>query len=102
MERRILLAAAAVLFAGPALADETCLADTNGQQCDVFLEQYRVDQVPVGTTDMWASKPFVMENYRDLRTGTNPPTGGDVLYWDGETAMVVPEGSGPQVKIADW
>jgi hypothetical protein len=102
MERRLLLAAAAMLFAVPALADDNCLGDAHSQQCDVFLEQYRAEETPVGTTDMWASEPFVMEDFPELRGGTNSPAGDDVLYWDGETAMVVPEDSGPQVKIADW
>lgn len=116
MLRRTTLAAATILLAGPALlagpsllagsalADDTCLPDATGEQCDLFLGQYRADETPVGTTDVWSTKPFVMENFRylDSRRPLESPRGDDVLYWDGESAMVVPEESGPQVKIADW
>ncbi len=88
------------------MADDTCLDDGPGSQCDIFMDQYRADETPVGTTNVWTSKPFVVENFRYLDSGstrTLPRGGGEnVLYWDGESAMVVPEESGPQVKIADW
>jgi hypothetical protein len=98
------LAAAAVLFIGPALADETCLTDANGAQCDMFLEEYRADEVPVGVTNVWASDEFLLEQYQDFRpeSAVEFPSGEDVLYWDGDSAMIVSEESGPRLEIADW
>ena len=104
MLRRITLAAAALVLAGPALADETCLPDARGAQCDVFLDDYRSDEVPVGTTDVWATDEFLLEQYQDFRpeSAVEFPGGDDVLYWDGESAAVIPEESGPRLEIADW
>ena len=105
MRNHMLLAAAAILLAAPALADETCLQDTNGAQCDIFMDDYHADKTPIGTTNVWTTKPFLLENFRYFNSGSTLPVprrGGDVLYWDGTSAMVVPEDSGPQVKIADW
>ena len=104
MLRRTTLAIAAVLLAGPAIADETCLPDARGAQCDVFLEQYRNDEVPVGTTNVWASEKALVEEHQgpSAESGVEFPTGDDVIYWDGESAMVVPEETGPRVKVADW
>ena len=104
MQRGMTLAAAAILLAAPAMAGETCLPDARGAQCDVFLDQYRSDEVPVGTTDVWATDQALVEPYQDFHpeSAVEFPTGDDVLYWDGDSAMIVPEESGPQVKIADW
>lgn len=104
MLRHMTLAAAAIVLAAPALADETCLSDRYGEQCDIFMEQYRADETPVGTTNVWSNESFVIEDFHYFDSGSTLEfgSGGDVLYWDGESAMVVPEDSGPQVKIADW
>jgi hypothetical protein len=108
MRTHMNIAAAALVLAGPALApvlaDETCLPSANGAQCDLFLDEYRADDVPVGTTDLWASDEFVLERPSEPGTEAAPdrPYGDDVLYWDGDSAMVVPDESGPRLKIADW
>lgn len=108
MRTHMNIAAAALVLAAPALApvlaDETCLPAANGAQCDVFLDEYRADDVPVGTTDMWASDEFVMEQPLEPSGGAraDKPYGEDVIYWDGDSAMIVPEESGPRLKIADW
>jgi hypothetical protein len=107
MLRHMTLAAAAIFIAAPAapaMADDTCLSDRGGEQCDIFMGEYRVDETPVGTTNVWSTRPFVIENFHYLDSGNRvfPRSGGDVLYWDGESAMVVSEDAGPQVKIADW
>ena len=104
MLRCITLAAAAIFIGGPAIAEDTCLPDASGAQCDIFLDEYRADDVPVGTSDMWASDEFLLERYQDFRpeSAVEFPSGKDVLYWDGDSAMIVPEGSGPRVEIADW
>ena len=101
---RMTLAAAAIVLSSPAMADETCLEDTRGAQCDVFLDQYRNDEVPVGTTDMRANDDALLERFHDFRAGSSLefPTGDDVLYWDGDSAMIVPEETGPRLEIADW
>lgn len=99
---RCMTLAAAVLVSTSAMA--TCLEDRNGAQCDLFLDDYRTSDVPIGTTMVWPQRPFLLEEI-DRRGGTNRSeaiTGNDVLYWDGEDAFIVPENSGPQVKIADW
>jgi hypothetical protein len=108
MRTHMHIAAAALVLAAPALApvlaDETCLPDANGAQCDVFLDEYRADDVTVGATDMWASDEFVMEKPLELSAEVPPdePYGDDVIYWDGDSAMIVPEESGPRLEIADW
>lgn len=104
MLRRMTLAAAVLALAGPALADDTCLTDVQGAQCDLFLDRYRADDVPVGTTDVWASDEFVVERDETLRpdSALDVPGGKEVLYWDGDSAMVVPEETGPRLEIADW
>ncbi len=104
MHRRMTLAAVAILIAGPAIADETCLTDANGAQCDVFMDRYRADEVPVGTTNVWASDDFLLEHYPGFssESGMDFPRGDDVLYWDGDSATIIPEEAGPQVEISDW
>lgn len=104
MQRRMTLAAVAILLASPAMADETCLPDANGAQCDIFMDQYRVDDVPVGTTQVWATDEFLMEHYPgfDRGPGADVSGGDDVLYWDGDSATIIPEEAGPQVELSDW
>lgn len=100
---RTTLAAAALLLAAPALADDTCLNDAHGVQCDLFLDDYRADEVPVGTTNVWATDEFILEQYQDFRPESSVEfPSDDVLYWDGDSAMIVPENSGPRLEIADW
>jgi hypothetical protein len=100
--------AAAIVLAGPAMApamaDETCLTDSLGAQCDIFLEQYRNDEVPVGTANVRPTGEFLLEEHQDFgsESSVERPTGEDVLYWDGDSAMIVSEDSGPRVEIADW
>lgn len=100
----MLLAAAAFYPASLALADESCLPDANGAQCDLFFERYRADDVPVGTTNVWTTHKFVLERYRDPveDPAVETPAGDDVLYWDGDSAMVVPENTGPRIELSDW
>ena len=104
MLRCMTLAAAAIAVTSPALADDTCLTDARGAQCDMFLEQYRADEIPVGITNIWASEDFLLERYQDFRpeSAVEFPTGEDVLYWDGDSAMIVPEETGPRLEVADW
>ena len=102
MLTRMTLAAAAIALTTPAMA--TCLEDVNGAQCDVFLDEYRAAETPVGTTMVWPQRPFLIEEFDMPAFGTEADTlrGNDVFYWDGETAFVVPDESGPPIKIADW
>jgi len=102
MLKRMTLAAAAVALSTPAMA--TCLEDRNGAQCDIFLEAYRTNDVPVGTTMVWPERQFLLEDIerRNSRTGVESVVGDDVLYWDGDDAFVVRENSGAQIPIADW
>lgn len=104
MLRHISLAVAATLLANPATADETCLEDTSGAQCDIFMNEYRANATPIGTTNVWKTGPFLLERYHDFRADSAEavPTGEDVLYWDGDSAMIVPEATGPRLEIADW
>jgi hypothetical protein len=104
MLRGMTLAAAALVLAGPAMADENCLPDSLGAQCDIFLDEYRNDEVPVGTTNVRPNDGFLLEEPRGLgsESAVEFPTGKDVLYWDGDSAMLVPEDSGPRIEIADW
>jgi hypothetical protein len=102
---RMALAAAALALAGPAMAGDTCLTDaTGGAQCDLFLDQYRGDEVPVGTTDVWTTDDFLIERYQGFRPEASVefPSGRDVVYWDGDSAMIVPEETGPRLEITDW
>jgi hypothetical protein len=101
---RMTLAAAALVLFGPALADDRCLPDANGAQCDVFLDDYRASEVPVGTSDVWANDRFVVERLQAYlpESGVEFPDGDEVLYWDGDSAMVVPDKTGPRLEIADW
>ena len=102
MPIRMTLAAAAIALTTPAMA--TCLEDRNGAQCDVFLDEYRAADVPVGTTMVWPQRPFLTDDLEMPAVGTEADAlqGDDVFYWDGETAFVVPDDSGPPIKIADW
>jgi hypothetical protein len=104
MLMRLTLAAAATALALPVLAQDDCLADRTGAQCDMFMDEYRAAETPVGTTHVWSTQPFVIENFRylDASRPSETPRGQDLLYWDGESAMIVTEEAGPQVKIADW
>ena len=104
MLRSMTLAAAAIVLASPAIAEETCLTDALGAQCDMFLDEYRADEVPVGTPHLWPTREFLLERYHDFRPRSviESPAGGDVLYWDGDSAMIVPEETGPRLEIADW
>ncbi len=104
MLRRTTLAAAAILLAIPALADETCLPDANGAQCDMFLDEYRADEVPVGTSNVQATDDYLQERPQEFRarSAVESPDGEDVIYWDGDSATIVPEDTGPQVEIIDW
>jgi hypothetical protein len=104
MLSRAALAAVALAFAAPATAGQTCLEDANGAQCDVFLDRYRSDDVPVGTSDVRKTEEFVVEDFQESRPddGVNPMTGEDVFYWDGDSGTIVPEEAGPQVEILDW
>ena len=96
------LAAAAIALSSPAMA--TCLEDRNGAQCDIFLDEYRASEVPVGTTMIWRDREFLLEEVDrpGAGTGLESVTGDDVLFWDGDDAFVVSENSGPQIQIADW
>lgn len=99
------LAAAALALAGQAMADDTCLPDARGgAQCDLFIDQYRGEGVPLGTSDVRATDRFLLERYQDFRpeSGVEFPSGKDVVYWDGDSAMIVPEETGPRLEIADW
>jgi hypothetical protein len=99
------LAAAALVLAGPAMADDSCLTDATGAaQCDLFLGEYRGAEVPVGTTDFWSTDDFLVERHQDFRPEASVefPSGRDVVYWDGDSAMIVPEEAGPRLEIADW
>ena len=102
MLKRMTLAAAAVALSTPAMA--TCLEDTNGAQCDVYLDEYRTSDVPVGTTMIWPERQFLLQDIErpGARTGVESVVGEDVLYWDGDDASIVPENSGAQFPIADW
>ena len=104
MLRGMTLAAVALVLAGPAMAEDACLADAAGAPCDKFIEQHRSDEVPVGTIDVWSKQPFVVD-----RLGSYLPDGSveargteSVLYWDGDSAMIVPEETGARVEITDW
>lgn len=102
MLRRMTLAAAAFAMTTPAMA--TCLEDGDGAQCDVFLDEYRADEVPVGTPMVWPETEFLVEDfdYPGFQSEVDSFVPDDVFYWDGEQAFVVPEVTGPPVKIADW
>ena len=104
IQRSMMLAAVAILIAGSAMADDTCLKDADGAQCDILLDEYRADEVPVGTTNVWSNDEFLQEHPRDLPAdpGVDSPAGEDVLYWDGDSATIVPEETGPQIEILDW
>ena len=103
MLRRMILAAAAFALTTPAMA--TCLEDGDGgAQCDLFLDEYRAAPVPMGTTMVWPDTSFVIDNFDNASIGAEGHNFAhdDVFVWDGETAYVVPDVSGPPIKIADW
>ena len=102
---RMAVAATALSLAGPAMADDTCLQDARaGVECDVFLDEHPSDEVPVGTADVWGTEEFVLERHQELgaEPATEFPSGKDIVYWDGDSAMIVPEETGPRLEIADW
>ena len=102
MLKSIILGAAALVLTTPAMA--TCLEGRVGAQCDIFLDDYRAVDVPVGTVMVWPQRQFLLEdiNWRDIGIGIETISGEDAYYWDGDDAFVVPENSGPPIKIADW
>lgn len=102
MLNRMVLAAAAIALSTPAMA--ACLEDTIGAQCDVFLDDYRADDVPVGTSMVWPDQEFLIEDfdYPGVGTGVETYVGEDVFYWDGENAHIVSDDSGAQFQIIDW
>lgn len=107
MHRRMNLAVAALMLAtpalAPALADDVCRPSGAETSCAPFLDAYRTGQVPGETSDV-TREQFVLEQPQELTGDSQPdrPYGDDVIYWDGESAMIVPEESGPRLEIADW
>jgi hypothetical protein len=105
-----LMTAAAIAFAIPAAAEEApCTDGAADQGCERdgtgdAAAREMDGGVPVGTADVSRNEGFVIEepDAREARSRTERPAGDDILYWDGESPMVVPEESGPRLKIADW
>lgn len=109
MLKRMTLAAAfaiATPFTIATPAGAACLNDGTGAGCDIFLEEYRATDVPVGTTLVWPQGEFLVEDFDWAGDRLGPDAGfgsmDEVLYWDGEKAFVVPDDSGPPIEIADW
>lgn len=102
MLKRMTLAAAAIALTSPAMA--TCLEGRTGAQCDLLLEDYRNDEVPVGTTLVWPDRDFAIEGLNEPAVGTwgDDILRDDVLVRDGDDVFLVPDVSGPPIKIADW
>src|SRR5690625_879342 len=101
MLTRMTLAAAAITLSIPAMA--ACLEDQRGAQCDLFLDEYRAAEIPVGTTMIWRDTPFLRKEI-ERRDSMDLDTtfGRQVVYSDGRNVFLVPEGSGARVRIADW
>lgn len=101
MLKCMILATAAVSLSIPAMA--SCLQDREGAQCDVFLDEYRAAEIPVGTTMIWREHPFLLESI-ERRDSTNVDEifGRQVIYSDGKNVFLVPENSGARVRVIDW
>ena len=102
MLKRMSLAAAAFALTTPAMA--ACLEDSTGAQCDIFLERYMSDEIPVGTTMIWPEDQFVIDDFDQPGVGTPADNflRDDVYVWDGQQAHIVPDVSGPPIPLARW
>lgn len=101
MLKRMILATAATALSFPAMA--SCLEDRSGAQCDLFLDEYRAAEIPVGTTMIWRERPFLLKDIdRRDSTDIDATFGRQVIYSDGRNVFLVPENSGARMRIADW
>lgn len=102
MLKRMTMAAAAFALTTPAMA--ACLEGTDSAQCDVYLERYMSDEIPVGTTMIWPEREFAIEGFDEPSVGMRGDNflNDNVFVWDGESAYVVPDVSGPPIPLARW
>lgn len=101
MLKPMTLAAAAIALSVPAMA--SCLEDRNGAQCDIFLDEYRAAEIPVGTTMIWRDHPFLLKDIDQQGSAEFDRTfGRQVIYSDGRNVFLIPENSGARLRIVDW
>lgn len=106
MLRSMILAAAAIALAGPALADENSCIATKAPGCTVAPGSYKsVNGVPVGVPDVTKDRKFVIEDFvapglEDI--GRDPRFTDSIYYWDGDHGHLVARETGPLVDIAHF
>lgn len=106
MLRSMMLAAAAIALAGPALADENSCIATKAPGCTVVPGSYEsVNGVPVGVPNVTKDRKFVIENFVEPGLGTvgkDAPFTDSIYYWDGNAGHVIARETGPLVDIAHF